>query len=63
MGGSLCWSSGGGACHTGTEVSRTEEGQMVRLCASKLGSQGWHCAASHRWLSVYTAGLECWPAP
>ena len=55
----LCWSCGGEACHTETEVSMTEELHQSageRLGVSKLGSQCLYCTASHRCLCIYAEG-------
>ena len=43
VGRGLCWSSGGGTCHTGTEANMTEKGSSTRvhrggLSVSKLGN-------------------------
>ena len=58
----LCWSSAGGSCYTRTGTSLTEKCNPTRMkgCGAwvcKLGSQYWHCAASHKWLCVYAGDM------
>lgn len=57
----LCWSSGEGAHHTGTETSLTEKSSPTRAQGlghgvSKLDIQHGPCSTSLTWLCVYVWG-------
>ena len=62
----LCWSSGKGACHAGTEASLTEKrspatmfgGWGVEMGGSKLGNQCWWRAVFYRWLYSWRKRVE-----